>query len=92
MGLMFWVLLTRAKMTAVRMAVMLMHVVAERATQIRAKSTLTRGSGKSYTYVRKVLTLARADHAHTTVHHGLACAGSVGLSGMVGKVNPPFGG
>jgi hypothetical protein len=75
------VLMTRAEMTAVeelQSAVMLMHVVAERATQIRAKSTLTRGSGKSYTYVRKVLTLARADHAHTTVHHGLACAGSVG--------------
>ena len=63
------VLMTRAEMTAVeelQSAVMLMHVVAERATQIRAKSTLTRGSGKSYTYVRKVLTLCLALTMHTS--------------------------
>jgi hypothetical protein len=51
---------------SLRLAVLLRHVVAERATQIRAKSTLTRGSGKSYTYVRKVLTLCLALTMHTS--------------------------
>jgi hypothetical protein len=59
---------------SLRLAVMLRHVVAERATQIRAKSTLTRGSGKSYTYVRKVLTLL-ALTMHT--HHRSSRSGEV---------------